>query len=155
MLGAVMGAQSTISEQTIAMPAPRALVATVLWFLLTFAMFASLYAAAGSLASRPEDLQGVLTPVMLLALAPVGAATAAAAHLSASWVSVVQYIPPFSGLLIPLKASVGTATVQEQLAAAAILLVVTACCMTLAGRIYRNSVLRVGAPIRWRQALAA
>ncbi|MEV6941136.1 ABC transporter permease [Streptomyces sp. NPDC051172] len=155
MLGAVWGAQSLMSEQTTAIPGPRALVMTVLWFLLTFAMFASLYAAAGSLVSRPEDLQGVLTPVMLLALAPVGAATAAAAHLSAPWVSVVQYIPPFSGLLIPLKASVGTATMYEQLAAAGILLVATACCMTLAGRIYRNSVLRVGAPVRWRQALAA
>ncbi|MEU6011143.1 hypothetical protein [Streptomyces sp. NPDC047453] len=70
------------------------MMVTVLWFLLTFAMFASLYAAAGSLVSRPEDLQGVLTPVMVLALAPVGVATAAAAHLSAPWVSVVQYIPP-------------------------------------------------------------
>ncbi|MEV5734975.1 ABC transporter permease [Streptomyces sp. NPDC052292] len=155
MLGAVAGAQSVMSGETAAMPDLRALVVTVLWFLLTFAMFASLYAAAGSLVSRPEDLQGVLTPVMLLALAPVGAATAAAAHLSAPWVSVVQYIPPFSGLLMPLKASVGTATVQEQLASAGILLVVTACCMLLAGRIYRNSVLRVGAPVRWRQALAA
>ncbi|MFF9602171.1 ABC transporter permease [Streptomyces sp. NPDC014684] len=155
MLGAVAGAQSVMSGETAAMPGLRALVVTVLWFLLTFAMFASLYAAAGSLVSRPEDLQGVLTPVMLLALAPVGAATAAAAHLSAPWVSVVQYIPPFSGLLMPLKASVGTATVQEQLASAGILLVVTACCMLLAGRIYRNSVLRVGAPVRWRQALAA
>ncbi|MDI1457378.1 ABC transporter permease [Streptomyces sp. ATE26] len=155
MLGAVAGAQSVMSGESAAMPGLRALVVTVLWFLLTFAMFASLYAAAGSLVSRPEDLQGVLTPVMLLALAPVGAATAAAAHLSAPWVSVVQYIPPFSGLLMPLKASVGTATVQEQLASAGILLVVTACCMLLAGRIYRNSVLRVGAPVRWRQALAA
>lgn len=155
MLGAVAGAQSVMSGETAAMPGLRALVVTVLWFLLTFAMFASLYAAAGSLVSRPEDLQGVLTPVMLLALAPVGAATAAAAHLSAPWVSVVQYIPPFSGLLMPLKASVGTATVQEQLASAGVLLVVTACCMLLAGRIYRNSVLRVGAPVRWRQALAA
>ncbi|MEU1347382.1 ABC transporter permease [Streptomyces sp. NPDC005776] len=155
MVGAVAGAQSVVSEQSTAMPGPGALVVTVLWFLLTFAMFASLYAAAGSLVSRPEDLQGVLTPVMLLALAPVGAATAAAAHLSAPWVSVVQYIPPFSGLLMPLKASVGTATVSEQFAAAGILLVVTAGCMTLAARIYRNSVLRVGAPVRWRQALAA
>lgn len=155
MLGAVAGAQSVMSGESAAMPGLRALVVTVLWFLLTFAMFASLYAAAGSLVSRPEDLQGVLTPVMLLALAPVGAATAAAAHLSAPWVSVVQYIPPFSGLLMPLKASVGAATVQEQLASAGILLVVTACCMLLAGRIYRNSVLRVGAPVRWRQALAA
>ncbi|WP_329061434.1 ABC transporter permease [Streptomyces sp. NBC_01429] len=155
MLGAVVGAQSVLSEPATAMPGPRALLVTVLWFLLTFAMFASLYAAAGSLVSRPEDLQGVLTPVMLLALAPVGAATAAAAQLSAPWVSVAQYVPPFSGLLMPLKASVGTVTVQEQMAAAGILLAVTACCMVLAARIYRNSVLRVGAPVRWRQALAA
>lgn len=155
MLGAVLGAQSVLSEPATAMPGPGALVVTVLWFLLTFALFASLYAAAGSLVSRPEDLQGVLTPVMLLALAPVGAATAAAAQLSAPWVSVVQYVPPFSGLLMPLKASVGTVSVQEQLVAAGTLLAATACCMVLAGRIYRNSVLRVGAPVRWRQALAA
>ncbi|MFB7112416.1 ABC transporter permease [Streptomyces sp. NPDC056190] len=155
MLGGVVAAQSMVSDQVATMPGPKDMMVTVLWFLLTFAMFASLYAAAGSLVSRPEDLQGVLTPVMVLALAPVGVATAAAAHLSAPWVSVVQYIPPFSGLVMPLRSSVGTVTTVQQFAAAGVLLLVTACCMALAARIYRNSVLRVGAPVRWRQALAA
>ncbi|MBZ6200819.1 ABC transporter permease [Streptomyces olivaceus] len=155
MLGAVVCGQALVSDTSTELPGAQALVVTVLWFLLTFALFASLYAAAGSLVSRPEDLQGVLTPVMLLALAPVGTATAAATDLSASWISVVQYIPPFSGLLMPLKASVGTANLPEQLIAAALLLAATVCCITLAARIYSNSVLRVGAPVRWRQALAA
>ncbi|MEU9046546.1 MULTISPECIES: ABC transporter permease [unclassified Kitasatospora] len=155
MLGAVIAARSLMSEQAEALPGPQALATTVLWFLLTFAMFASLFAAAGSLVSRPEDLQGVMMPVMLLALAPVGVAAAAAAQLSAPWVTAVQYIPPFSGLVMPLKAAVGAVSPAEQVVAAGILLLVTAGCMALAARIYRNSILRIGAPVRWRQALVS
>jgi ABC-2 type transport system permease protein len=151
----VVGANALTSGSSGTMPGTAGLICAALWFLLSFALFACLFAAAGSLVSRPEDLQSVMMPVMVLAMAPVGVAAAAAGSLSSTWVSVMQYIPPFSGMLMPLKASVGMASVSEQLIAAAVMILATAGCMQLAARIYRNSILKVGATVSWRHALAA
>lgn len=137
------------------LPDTAVLATSVGWFILTFAFFSFLFAAAGSLVSRPEELQSVITPVLLLAMAPLGVAVVAANSLTASWVNVVRYIPPFSGLLMPLQSAVHVVTLQQQLVAAGLMLLATAGCAWLGGRVYRNSVLRIGATVRWRQALRA
>lgn len=155
LVAAVVAARAMFGDRTEGLPSTTALISAALWFLLTFTLFAYLFAAAGSLVSRPEDLQSVLMPVMVLALAPVGVAAAAAGDLTAGWVGVVQYIPPFSGLLMPLQASVGNVTLLQQLTAAALMVCATGGCIWLAARIYSNSILRIGSAVRWRHALAA
>ncbi|MFJ4842516.1 ABC transporter permease [Streptomyces sp. NPDC088746] len=155
LVAAVVGARSMFGDRTEGLPSTAALISAALWFLLTFTLFAYLFAAAGSLVSRPEDLQSVLMPVMVLALAPVGVAAAAAGDLNAGWVGIVQYVPPFSGLLMPLQASVGNVSLLQQLAAAALMAGATGGCVWLAARIYSNSILKIGSAVRWRHALAA
>ncbi|WP_431955000.1 ABC transporter permease [Actinacidiphila sp. bgisy167] len=155
LVAAVVGARSMFGDQAEGLPSTAALISATLWFLLTFTLFAYLFAAAGSLVSRPEDLQAVLMPVMVLALAPVGIAAAAAGDLNAGWVGIVQYVPPFSGLLMPLQASVGNVSLLQQLVAAALMVVATSACVWLAARIYANSVLKIGSVVRWRHALVA
>jgi ABC-2 type transport system permease protein len=155
LVGAVAAARIVVSSQADALPGTGALVSATVWFLLSFALFSCLFAAAGSLVSRPEDLQSVLMPLTVMVMAPVGVAAAAAGSLSSGWVQIVQYIPPFSGLLMPLQAAVGGVSLVQQLLASALMLATTAGCMTLASRIYRNSILRLGTTVRWRQALAA
>ncbi|MBT2446161.1 ABC transporter permease [Streptomyces sp. ISL-43] len=155
LVGALVGARAAAGGGSGVVPGAGAVLSLLVWFLLSFALFAGLFAAAGSLVSRPEDLQSVLMPVMILALLPVGVAAVAANDLSAPWVEVVQYLPPFSGVLMPLKASVGAVSPLEQLLAATVMLLAAAACMWLASRIYQASVLKIGATVRWRQALAA
>ncbi|MEV0011046.1 ABC transporter permease [Streptomyces sp. NPDC047973] len=155
LVGALVGARALGGGQSSIVPGGAAVVSLLVWFLLSFALFAGLFAAAGSLVSRPEDLQSVMMPVMVLALLPVGVAAAAVNDIDAPWVQVVQYLPPFSGVLIPLQAGVGNISVAQQLSAAAVMLIAVAGCMWMASRIYRASILRIGATVRWRQALAA
>ncbi|MFB7618768.1 ABC transporter permease [Kitasatospora sp. NPDC056181] len=155
LVGAMAGAGAVTGGSSTSLPGTGAMLSLMVWFLLSFALFAGLFAAAGSLVSRPEELQSVLMPVMVLALVPVGVVAVAAGDLSAPWVGVLQYIPPFSGMLIPLQASVGTVSVTQQLLAAGVMLAATAGCMWLAARVYRASILKIGSTVRWRQALAA
>ncbi|MFG2986790.1 ABC transporter permease [Streptomyces sp. NPDC048258] len=155
LVGALVGARAVGGGESGVVPGAGAVVSLLVWFLLSFALFAGLFAAAGSLVSRPEDLQSVLMPVMMTALLPVGVAAVAANDLSAPWVGVVQYLPPFSGVLVPLQAVVGNISVLEQILAAAVMLLAVSGCMWLASRIYRSSILKIGATVRWRQALAA
>jgi len=155
LVGAVAGARAVMSSEAGTLPSTGALVSAAVWFLLSFALFSCLFAAAGSLVSRPEDLQSVLMPLMVMVMAPVGVAAAAAGSLSSGWVQVVQYLPPFSGLLMPLQAAVGGVSLLQQLAAGALMLLATAGCMVIAARVYRHSILRIGATVGWRQALTA
>ena len=138
-----------------ALPGTAALISGISWFLLSFVLFAFLFAAAGSLVSRPEELQSVLAPIMMLLMAPMAVAIAAANSPTSTWVDIVRYIPPFCGMLMPLQASIGAVTVEQQLIAAAVMLLTTAGCAWLGARVYRNSVLKIGARVGWRQALAA
>ncbi|MFE9703342.1 ABC transporter permease [Streptomyces sp. NPDC005930] len=155
LVGALVTARAFGGAESSVIPGATAVVSLLVWFLMSFALFAGLFAAAGSLVSRPEDLQSVLMPVMVFSLLPVGAAAAAVGSLDAPWVQVLQYLPPFSGVLIPLQAGVGNISPSQQVLAAAVMLCAVGGCMWLASRVYRNSILKIGATVRWRQALAA
>ncbi|MET9833428.1 ABC transporter permease [Streptomyces sp. NPDC006385] len=156
VLAATVGGMHYVApERSFTLPPAAALISGVGWFLLTFALFAFIFAAAGSLVSRPEELQSVLTPVMLLAMGPMVVAATAGSTLDSSWVQVLRYIPPFSGVLMPLMTFTGQATHGQQLLAVGVAVLATAACAWLGARVYSNSILRIGAKVGWKQALAA
>ncbi|MEU7551663.1 ABC transporter permease [Streptomyces sp. NPDC044571] len=134
-------------------PATVTMAAAVAWFVLGFAFFAFLFAAAGSLVSRAEEVSGAVMPVLMATLVPYGVAVAAAMDLTAPWVGVVQYIPPFSMLIMPLQVSAHTAGWTENLAAAALMAVAAAGLAVGAARVYERSILRMGSAIRWSVAM--
>ncbi|WP_327286319.1 MULTISPECIES: ABC transporter permease [unclassified Streptomyces] len=134
-------------------PATVTMAAAVAWFVLGFAFFAFLFAAAGSLVSRAEEVSGAVMPVLMATMVPYGVAVAAAMDLTAPWVGVVQYVPPFSMLIMPLQVSAHAAGWTENLAAAALMVVAAAGLAVGAARVYERSILRMGSAIRWRVAL--
>ncbi|WP_329316844.1 ABC transporter permease (plasmid) [Streptomyces sp. NBC_01278] len=134
-------------------PATVTMAAAVAWFVLGFAFFAFLFAAAGSLVSRAEEVSGAVMPVLMATMVPYGVAVAAAMDLTAPWVGVVQYVPPFSMLIMPLQVSAHAAGWTENLAAAALMAVAAAGLAVGAARVYERSILRMGSAIRWRVAL--
>ncbi|MCD9878889.1 ABC transporter permease [Streptomyces guryensis] len=134
-------------------PATPATLAALGWFVLGFAFFAFLFAAAGSLVSRAEDVSSAVMPVLMATLVPFGVAIAAAQDLNAGWVQVVRYIPPFSMLIMPLQVSVHEAGWLPNLLAALLMLTAATALATLSARVYRRSILRMGATVRWREAL--
>ena len=84
--------------------------AGLLWYLLGFAFYATLFAGIGALAARLEELQSVLIPIVLtasvgfvvgidlLVQAPSGAASA-----------IVSLLPPFAPFLMPGRIALGAA----------------------------------------------
>ncbi|MFE2512273.1 ABC transporter permease [Streptomyces naganishii] len=140
---------------SVGFPGIAATISAVSWFLLGFFFFAFLYAAAGSLVSRPEELQSVVTPIMLITMLPAGGAFVAAQDLSVTWVGVLRYIPPFSCLLMPMLAAVHEVGLWQQAAAAALMTAATGAAAWLTARVYQRSILHLGAALSWRQALAS
>jgi ABC-2 type transport system permease protein len=131
-----------------------ALATGVLWYLLGFFLYATVYAAAASLVSRQEELQSVVTPInMTIIVAFVIGINLMIQNPSNSTVTVLSLLPPFAPILMPGRIAVGVAT-GWQVALAVVLAIVAVAVMTwLGGKVYSNAVLRTGARVKLRDAL--
>lgn len=131
------------------------LTAPILWFvalfLVGFVMMASLYAAAASLVSRPEDLANVQQPIMWLVMLPYFGIIFAFNNPVA--LTAMSYIPFSAPVAVPLRVFTGELAAWEPFASLAVLLASTLGIIWFAARIYENALLRTGKPTKWREAL--
>jgi len=120
--------------------APQAL----LWFVLGFLFYAVLYAAAGALAQRFEDLQSVTLPFTLFLVLGYALTFPTLNTPDAAYVRFASFFPPTAPLIMPLRAAVGSASWWEQLLAVVLILAATALFLRVGGRIYRRGILSTG-----------
>ena len=72
------------------------LAAVVIWFVLGFVFFATLYAATGAVVSRQEELGSSSAPLTILAMAVVYSAYFGIGSLDSTLMQTLAWIPPFS-----------------------------------------------------------
>jgi ABC-2 type transport system permease protein len=68
-------------------------VLLLVYFLLGFLLYATLFAAMGALVKRKEELQNVIQPVMWLLTIGYLVSFFGIYSLDAAWVKVISYIP--------------------------------------------------------------
>ncbi|MFL6143099.1 MAG: ABC transporter permease [Labedaea sp.] len=124
------------------------------WYVLGYFLYATVYAAVGSLVSRQEDAQAVLTPITLILVVSFVLGVSVLARDATSTAStVLSLLPPFSPILMPGKIALNAAP-GWQVAVAILLTLATIAGLTLiGGKIYGNAVLRVGSRVRLRDVL--
>jgi ABC-2 type transport system permease protein len=122
------------------------------WFVLGFSFYASLFAVAGSLVSRMEDLQNVIVPLNLVILASLFISIGAVQDPGSTIARVASVLPFSSALAMPVRITLGSATPIEIVASVVLLASCTAGMVPLAGRLYSGAVLRIGAKVRLRDA---
>lgn len=126
----------------------------LLWFLIGFVTFAVLFAALGSLVSRQEEVGSVVTPVTMLMLVPyfIGLSVLPQdPHNSVA--GVLSFVPFFAPFLMPIRAALGVAPMWQIWLSLLLSLAALPLLIWLAGRIYRNAVLRTGGRTKVRDAL--
>lgn len=132
-----------------------AMSATMIWFVVFFTVgfvaVAALYAVAGSLASRTEDLQYTTSPLMMLILGVYVVTFSADGMLE----RVLSYIPPASIVSMPVRVLNGDALWWEPLVSLLILLLATLGAVLLSERAYRGALMQTGGRVSWRTAMAA
>ena len=131
------------------------LPATLLWFLLGFALYGLALAAAGSLVARQEDVQAVTMPFTIMLVGAYLLTYAAVADPTAAWVRPLSFLPPLAPILMPVRIALGHVGWWEVLVASLLMLAAIAGMARLAGRIYASSLITSGPRIRWRAALRA
>lgn len=130
---------------------------SVVWFVLGFAFYAVLYAAAGSLVSRTEDAQTAATPVALLGVASyLGTFGLVLASEPDSLLSrLVSLLPPVAPIAFPARIAAGAVPWWESLLAVAITAGAVVAVVRVAARIYAGALLAQGSRIGLRQAWRA
>ncbi|MEO8246371.1 MAG: ABC transporter permease [Chloroflexota bacterium] len=110
-----------------------------------FLVYAALYAAAGSLVSRVEEVQQMSGPIIVIAMLGYFAAIfGGTTSPNATWLSVMSFVPFFAPYLIPLRMAYDTITPLEIVAALAALALGAVLALWLASRIYAAGVLLYG-----------
>ncbi|MFJ6669923.1 ABC transporter permease [Actinosynnema sp. NPDC091369] len=155
VIGAAGLALSTFSGVVdIAGVAGGALATGLLWYLLGFFLYATVFAAAASLVSRQEEVQSVLTPIStVIVVAFVLGINLLLADPTGTAVTVLSLLPPFAPILMPGRMALGLAPTWQVLLAVVLALLAIAAITWLGGRVYSNAVLRTGARVRLREVL--
>lgn len=123
----------------------------LVFFLLGFLLISCLWAVAGALASRTEDVQSTSTPVTMLLVAIFFGSLL----LDGPAQTVLSYVPPASAILMPQRVLEGSAQWWEPFVALGILAVAAGAVVLLAERLYRRSLLQTQGRLSVRQAWSA
>ncbi len=155
--GPVAEALGAAGQAPIQMPDlnPAMLVPFGAFFLFGFLLYATLYAAAGSMVSRIEDVQQAVGPLLFLSMAGYFASFAALNDPDAQWVGVLSFVPFFSPYLMPARMLLTTVSPAEVVIAIVLLLLVVAAAIWLASRVYSAGVLMYGQKVGIRAILRA
>lgn len=131
------------------------LLVVLFWFLVGFAFYSSLFAVAGALVSRQEELQNGLLPLQMLVLVSFIVSLEALQDPSSVLARTASLVPFSSPLAMPTRIAQGEAGLAEALASLALSVAATAIVIPLAARLYSGAILRVGARVRIRDAWRA
>jgi ABC-2 type transport system permease protein len=115
--------------------------------ILGFLVYATLYAAAGSLVSRQEDVNTAVMPMTLVSTAGYLVAVYASTgvlDIRAGWLTVLSQVPLVSPFMMLSRFTSGGVTAPEVLLSIALLVAGIVGALWLAARIYRAGVLLYG-----------
>jgi ABC-2 type transport system permease protein len=119
-------------------------VVALVFFVLGYFFYASMYAAVGAMVSSEQDTQQVQMPVMILLIIGIVSVTAVSGDPRGFTSAVVTTVPFWSPLLMPMRFLLGGASTVDVVISVAVLALSTAGVAWAAARIYRVGVLMYG-----------
>jgi ABC-2 type transport system permease protein len=122
----------------------------VVFFVLGFVALAGLWAVAGSLATRQEDLGSTTLPGQMILMIPFFFSVFAGSSAK----TVASFVPIASSMSMPGRMLTEDVPVWQPLVAIAVLLAATVLIVRLGARLYERTLLQTGRRLGYREALA-
>jgi ABC-2 type transport system permease protein len=122
----------------------------VVFFVLGFVALAGLWAVAGSLATRQEDLGSTTLPGQMILMIPFFFSVFAGAEAK----TVASFIPIASSMAMPGRMLTEDVPIWQPLLAILVLLVATVLIVRLGARLYERTLLQTGRRLGYREAIA-
>lgn len=131
---------------------PLELVTTLVWLVLGYALYCWVYAAAGSLAERQDQVQSLALPLSIPMIVGYIVALTSVSTLHPSLVlKIFAFIPLTAPFAVPVMVGFGALSWWQFAISVSITLVSTLALARLATGIYRRAILRTGARVRLRE----
>jgi ABC-2 type transport system permease protein len=150
VVGLLVGAAAGAIDLTGSLVGAAALA--ILWFVAGYAFYSCLFACAGALVPRQEELQSTTMPLTLLILVSFFLSFAVNDNPDGTLAHVTAFLPMTAPLTMPGRIITGDAPAWEVVASYAITLAAAAALIPLAARIYEGGVLRTGSAVKLRDA---
>ncbi|GIH27091.1 ABC transporter permease [Acrocarpospora phusangensis] len=128
-------------------------IGSLIWFILGYAFFAAFSGALASLVSRQEEVGNVLQPMTLLLMVSYGVSFFASADPTSTIATVLSLVPPFSSMVMPVRAAAAEVPIWEIALSGALMVAAVAGMLALGAKIYERAVLRTGARVRLSEVL--
>jgi len=134
------------------LPAVRGgvLVWAVVWFVLGYALYATVFGALGSLASRPEDAQSAAGPVSVVLVLVYFVSFAAIGSAGTTWARLVAWFPATAPIAMPTRIAMGAASWWDPWLALVLTVATIAGLVVFGGRVYAGAVLHNGPTLKLR-----
>lgn len=123
---------------------PLILVYALLFYLTGYLLFATLFAAVGSIVSRTEDLGQAVLPITMLSLAGFYISIFSISSPDSMLVKVASFIPFFSPFVMMLRLGLTDPPIWEIWTSIGILLISIYVSVWISAKIYRTGVLMYG-----------
>lgn len=151
---AVVALVATSLTDSLDVPAVRTSVVAwaVVWFVLGYALYATIFGTLGSLASRTEDASSITGPVSVLLVLAYLVSFAVIGSADTTWAQLVSWFPITAPLAMPNRIAMGVATWWDPLVAVVVALATIAGLVVLGGRIYTRAILHTGARLSLGEA---
>lgn len=122
----------------------------VVFFVLGFVALAGLWAVAGSLATRQEDLGSTTLPGQMILMIPFFFSVFAGSSAK----TVASFVPIASSMSMPGRMLTEDVPIWQPLVAIALLLAATVLIVRMGARLYERTLLQTGRRLGYREALA-
>ncbi|MGI8594508.1 MAG: ABC transporter permease [Solirubrobacteraceae bacterium] len=150
-----VGLAAALATGAVDLPATAASTAALVapFFVLGYAFYACAIAVSGAIVSRQEDIQSTTSPMMVMLVAGYLAAISVIDKPESTLATVCTFLPPVAPMVVPARAAQDALPPWELAVSVVLMLAGTAVLVRLAARIYERAVLRLGAPLKLREAL--
>jgi len=155
IVGVALGLGAALGSDLLHGAAALSVVGSLLWVVLGYAFYCWVWAAAGSLADRQEQVQSLAFPLQLpILFGYIVSFTALGNGAASPLVRVLAFVPPTAPFAMPVLVATGQTTWWQFSLSAVLMLVATVGVARVASAVYGRAILRTGGRQHLRQVLA-
>ena len=130
-----------------------AIVMLIVWFVLGYTLYSTLFAVLGALASRMEEASNATMPIQFLAMGSYFVALLVVINDPSGTVArIASLFPPAAPMVVPMRTALGGIELWEILLSIAITIVFIYGLFVFGARVYSGAVLHTAGRIKLRDA---
>lgn len=154
ILAVALGVAAAVGSDVLKGSAPIEVVSILVWLVLGYALYSWIYAAAGSMAERQDQVQSLAFPLSLPQIFGYVVALSSAASASPPpLLKVLAYVPLTAPFAMPMLVGRGVVAWWQFALSVTLSVGATALAARWAARVYRRAILRTGRRVPLREAL--